>query len=637
MTMKRTVLALLSGIVQAVIPSIALGTIACSAAHSLTASLHGSTSSSSSSRSGSSSSDSSSSDSPSSMPTASQREQAEAEKSKAMDDENFRLTMKEIAEEMPGLAPDPGRDKAPVRPAPWCRAVKLKRNEYRPRTVAVEYELAKRDGFSKLIRAAALSCLWAKPPEMQVAASMIEQDWINLTGLSEPDAVESIAARIDADAWKADRQKLCSALTASKEDQGEDKAFTETRRALFGCPNDEPQWGEMRAPPDELLAFLDQSDAPPDELMRLSWLLARTKGGVDDDAQGDHRILSYVTDAYDFRALSPAAALKVLEAPPYAGNLYARVVVKESIGRARIQMATYEEAVKKRIKDPGWNELLVKAPQRAIEAYTASAARFKAEIARSNAFEHKVLGPSKRAAAGCEAQLRRDFLNVYRKLPHATDNEAKDSLSDPVASLLFRRLLVCMNIDGNDDLASDLTSQLLTQSRRSRGPRIAAYYGSLEALGKIKADRERFPIDAAALRAHGGSQDVLGNPAGGSSFPIEEKGVVKTVHKAADGLHIKFERSAHQEMTSSCTPTNRIVQIRSDGTVQYYMNCHDTGLITVNDTPAEIAIATELAEGIAPGMLMHFRVRLQSRGAYPMTVYTDKRKTKLVNYYGFGL
>jgi hypothetical protein len=313
------------------------------------------------------------------------------------------------------------------------------------------------------------------------------------------------------------------------------------------------------------------------------------------------------------------------------------VIVKESIGVARLQIATYEEQVKKRIRDPEWNELLVKAPQRAIEAYTASAARYRAEIARSNAFEHKVLGPSKRAGAGCEAQLRKDFLTVYRKLRHADENEAKDSLSDPVAGLLFERLLVCMKIDGNAELAADLFSQLATQSRRSRGPRIAAYYAGLEALGKIKADRERFPVDANAFLWVVGNQDVLAelSPGGRSTFPTEQKGIVKAIHKTAGGLRVRFEHSSHQEMTRSCTPTNRIVQIRSDGTVQYYMNCHDTGLITVNDTPDEITIPTELAEGIAPGMAMHFRVN-GSRVGYPIAAYADKRKTKLVNYHGFG-
>jgi hypothetical protein len=471
---------------------------------------------------------------------------------------------------------------------------------------------------------------------MQVAASMIEQDWINLTGLGEADAVESITARIDADAWKADQQKLCSALTVSDENVGEDRAFMKARQILFGCPNGYAQWGEAVSPPDHLQAFLDQSDAPPDELIRLSWILARTRVQFDE-TNTDHRVLTYVTDAHDFRALSPAAAQKELEAPPYAGNQYARVVVRESIGRARIGIAKFEDQVKKHIKDPEWNELLVRAPQRAIEGYTASAARYKAEIARSNAFEHKVLGPSKRAGAGCQDQLRKDFLTVYRKLPHASENEAKDSLSDPVAGLLFDRLLVCMKLHGNADLASDLAAKLVTESRRSRGVRIAAYYGGLEALGKIKADRERFPVDVNGLQSIVGNQDVLYqvSPGPASTFPTEEKGIVKAVRKAADGVHVRFEHSSYQVMTSSCTPTNRIVQIRSDGTVQYYMNCHDTGLKTVNDTPDEITIATELAEGIAPGMAMQFRVN-SSRVAYPMTAYADKRKTKLVNYFGFG-
>lgn len=647
MTMRRTLWAILTRTVRVVIPSIALGTIACSATHSLTASLHGSTSSSSSSPSSSSSSSPSSS-SPSSSsasssspiergPSREEREIEERERSKATDDNNFRAAMEDTAKRMPGLAPDPGRDKAPVRPAPWCAAVKLKRNEYRPYAMSQEYELAKKEGFPKLIKAAELNCLWAKAPEMQVAASMIEQDWINLTGLSEADAVVSIAARINADAWAADKQKLCSALTVSDEALGEDQTFMKTRQALFGCPNDNAQWGASTQPPESFLAFLDQSDAPADELLRISWILSRTRQEFND-TNANHLVVRYVTDAFDFRALSPAAALKALEAPPYAGNLYARVVVKESIGIARIQIATFEEQVKKRIKDPEWNELLVKAPQRAIEAYTASAARYKAEIARSNAFEHKVLGPSKRAGAGCEAQLRNDFLNAYRKLGHASENEAKESLSDPVAGLLFERLLVCIKLHGNADLASDLAYKLVGENRHSRGPRIAAYYGGLEALGKIKADRARFPVDTNAFLGILGDPDVLRevSPGKASPFPTEEKGIVKAARKAADGLHVKFEHSSHQEMTSSCTPTNRIVQIRSDGTVQYYMNCHDTGLVTVNDTPDEITIATELAEGIARGMIMHFRAN-SSRVAYPMTVYADKRKTKLVNYYGFGL
>jgi hypothetical protein len=180
MTMKKTLLAFLTGIMPAVIPSIALPLLACSAAHSLTASLHGSTSSSSASSSSASSSDASSAG-----PSA-------QEKRDAPDDNNSHPRMKELAERMPGLAPDPGRDTAPVRPPPWCGSVKLDPHMHPPQYVGTKYEGWKKNGFLALIEAAELSCHWAKAPEMQVAASMIEQTWINLTGLSEPDAVESI-------------------------------------------------------------------------------------------------------------------------------------------------------------------------------------------------------------------------------------------------------------------------------------------------------------------------------------------------------------------------------------------------------------------------------------------------------------
>src|SRR5262245_42228061 len=220
--------------------AIALGAIACSATHSLTASLRGSTSSSSSSPT-------SISNGPSSEPASNGG------------DDNLRIELKELGERMPGLAPDPGRDKAPVRPGPWCGAVKLNRNAYHTSSVAAAYEGAKSNGFLSLIKAAELSCIYTTAKVGQVASAMIEQAWINLTGLSEPDAVESITARINGDAWKADQQKLCGALTVSDETLGEDQTFMKTRQALFGCPNGYAQWGESNRPPDNLLSFLDQS------------------------------------------------------------------------------------------------------------------------------------------------------------------------------------------------------------------------------------------------------------------------------------------------------------------------------------------------------------------------------------------
>jgi hypothetical protein len=559
-------------------------------------------------------------------------------------DEDLPGRLEELGKRMPGVAPAPGRDQAPVRPAPWCEGLgRQVGRSSSPYAVSAAFEQAKTDGVLKLIEAARLSCDYATTPVGQQASTMIEQAWINLTGLSEADAVESITARVHEDRWDAEHQKLCEALPIPREVLGEELAFAKTRAILFGCPTGQPQWGSRASLPDDLIAFIDQSDVPADELVRLSRILERTFEPLNGTGF-DHRIAGYAIDAYDMRELA-AAKLKVMDAPPYAGNRYARVIVKESIGRMRIRIAALEAEVKKRSSDADWKELLVTAPQRGIEAYLAAAQGAAAQIARSNAFEHKAFGPSKRAAAGCLPELRKDFVEVYKKLPHDSPSQARESLSDPVASLLFGRLLVCMDLDGDADVHADVASEIYRKLgpdvRRARGLRTAAYYATLEALGKIRADRERFPLKPEDLTWVIGDLEVLHKlrPNRQTKFLTEQSGIVKSANKVANGLHVTFMTAKHQEMTRSCANTNRIVQLRSDGSIQYYQNCRDTGLVTVNDTPEEITIPAILADGIVAGRAIEFGVTFGhklERIAVPRVVYADKSKTKVVNYFGFA-
>ncbi|MEO7734617.1 MAG: hypothetical protein ABIY55_26915 [Kofleriaceae bacterium] len=554
------------------------------------------------------------------------------------DEENARSALKRLAVAMRGVAPDPGRDTAPVRPAPWCKGV-VRGIASSPLAVSAAFERWTTDGFLSLIKAARYSCDYTNEPAGQVASTMIEQTWINLTGLSEADAIESISARVRERSWEADHKKLCDALTVSDEVRGEDRAFMATRRILFGCPG-HAQWGEREELPSDLIAFIDQSDVPADELVRLSRILDRVSEPLNS-TNVDHQVVRYAIDAPDFRELA-AFTLNLLDAPPYAGNRYARVIAQESLGRARLGIATLEAEVKKRVSDADWKELLISAPQRGIEAYRAAAQAAAAPIARSNAFEHKAFGGSKRAVAGCLPELRKDFVEVYQKLPHASASQARESLSDPIASLLFGRLLVCMGLDGDVEVASEIYQRVAPDVRRARGVRTAAYYATLEALGKIRADRERFPLAPSDLAPVIGHLDVLHalRPNKRTSFDYEGSGIVKAVHKIAAGLHVTFVTSKHQEMSRSCTATNRIVQIRSDGSIQYYQNCRDTGLVTVNNTPEEITIPALLADHIVAGCAIEFGVtggHKLERIAVPRVVYADKAKKKVVNYVGFAL
>jgi hypothetical protein len=401
---------------------------------------------------------------------------ARAQGQEAMDtsQDPIKAELKQLGERMPGVAAEPGRDVAPVQKPAWCEAV-VERNAqaWRPLTLARTFESWKTNGVAGLVDAARISCIYGDDPNGQRAAAMIAQTWINLTGLGHADAVETLRARVDKESWERDHKKLCDALAISEEVRGEERAFMRARRVLFGCPRN-AQWAEGTHPPDELVAFLDQSSARTDELARLSLILDRSAVG-DGARTMDQAMSGYAIDSYDYRALSDGEALKMLDA--YPNNGYARAVVKESLARAHLGIAALDNEAKKRASDPDWNEILVAAPRRAVEAYVAEAQRYKAEIARSNEIEHKLLGPSKRAVAGCEPPLRSDFVTVLRKLDHGTLNAARESLSDPIAALLLSRLVACMAVDGDANLAAAIQAHLSRQlgllaQRRARRHRL---------------------------------------------------------------------------------------------------------------------------------------------------------------------
>ena len=179
------------------------------------------------------------------------------------------------AQEQVSVAPDPGRDKAPAHAAPWCSGIKSA-NEYHADSVrrGIESGLKYWNGLMQPAR----DLCNAKPDDavanQQVQA--IEQAWINITGLSEAQALKTFKARLAADKLKADKEKLCDALSISEEVEGEERAFMTARRVLFGCvqkgwADKQPIWADSgEHVPDDLVCFVDASSVEPDPLVRLA-------------------------------------------------------------------------------------------------------------------------------------------------------------------------------------------------------------------------------------------------------------------------------------------------------------------------------------------------------------------------------
>ncbi|NVB81214.1 MAG: hypothetical protein HOV81_22650 [Kofleriaceae bacterium] len=541
----------------------------------------------------------------------------------------------------------PGVDTAKLTAPTWCGVVKPE--EYRARG----FEGLFRDryfGVSSYGMAARIICQWPKDPAAGHAARALVQLYMNESGLSEARATELLALRAQEDLMSSGQKTLCSALAVSDEVGGEEKQFAKARKELFGCPSSTPAWIEPRPKTlswDTLTPYLDSSVDEPDVLVRTASVFNRSAGSLFASSAPEPKdaLLGYIADQIDYKAITEAAALKLLDQAPYKGNAYARLVALESVAKARLAAFRIGVLVEQKIKDEAWKELLVTAPQRGIENFEKAVAQWKGQIARSAAFEKTFWGPSRKAMQGCWATLRKDFLDVMKTMKHANENEAYESLNEPVPALLFGRLAACAQVEQDAAYAREL-GDLTNKVRYARGPRTAAYYAAVAALGDILADRAKFPVEARdlkGLQAKGELSDAA------SHLPDKEKSkvdrfnfddgeaTVKSVKKRGDDVEVSFVTTKEKIMSTSCTPTNRIMMFRSDGAPVYYDNCKNTGLVTVDSTPDPILVDAGLAEGIKPGMVVKFKAaEPRNRYALPVAVYADKKKTKLVSYYGLA-
>jgi hypothetical protein len=541
---------------------------------------------------------------------------------------------------------------------PWCKSIKdLHGSDDSAFYLASSLEQ------DNVMEAAPLTCLWPTDPAVAHAVQVILQSWMNSTGETQAEAIESLSIRLNKDKLKADGDKLCATLKPDAETDGEESQFIAAEMALYGCRygnTNSPLWqGNNTGVGWELFPFLDLSDSQPNELVRLAYLLTSQKYIFSKDRNYfDQALVSYVVTQFDFALLSSAGLTKALAEEPFKDNSYARTIGLESEAMARLAGNMIKKEVDARsAKDPDWKTVLVTAPQAGAKAWTEMAAKYKDQVAHSNAFEHKWYGPSKKAYAGCWKELHDDFLTVLKDQKHATENELKDSLQNPILSLLWGRLVACSSSDKDSAYTAELYF-VSDKIRPARGMRTAAYYAAAEAFGPIKSDREKFPVEAKDLASAlkikddlvtGGYRekkesqwDTMGFGTG-----YDGEGTVKSTKKIKQGLEVTFVGTKQQFMGRSCTPTNRIIQFRADGSPVYYENCHDTGLYWSDTTPANIVLPDpEWESVIKPGVVIGFRstrdaVKLggdkYERYGVPSTVYSDKSKKKLVGWMGFAM
>ena len=309
---------------------------------------------------------------------------------------------------------------------------------------------------------------------------------------------------------------------------------------------------------------------------------------------------------------------------------------------------SFEDAVNKQIeKEPAWKDLLVTAPQKAAAAYLAEANELAAQLQRSAQFEQAAFGPSRKAIADCYPTLAKDLAGVLKPMKKDTATELVAAMNKSnVAGLLFRRVQACVAGSGDASQAVEMTR--LAGLRVIRGPRQAAYFAMIDALGTIRADRAKFAIEEGDIPFD--RDDILetltnelarnGKSAGIGNYHVwTGKGVVKSAKKAKDGsLAVVFATDKQQIWEQSCKQLGRIVMFDHDGRPIYDQSCSGK-VVTADVSPDPITVPAHLSEGIKPGRLITFGVSnsQEKRISMPLEVYADKKGKKLVAWYGIAL
>lgn len=418
-------------------------------------------------------------------------------------------------------------------------------------------------------------------------------------------------------------------------------------RRFFGCH--ESAGGELWSGGsvgmrDRVGFYMDADPRLESEIIRLYWLFATTRtpreGLPTTEPSGNAALLEYAVAASDFAKIDEAALDKQLGAAPFAGNDYARAVVRESVAVLKWRRQRFEQAIDKITRDDAdYREIFLEAPKRAFAEWEKIFAPWQAELDRSMAFERKLSLPSPKALAGCVPELQKDAHKLIKSYKSKDYNELLDkTAADPIASLLLSRLAICYaaeNVKGGAGAFRDLVKQ----GRDLRGPRSFAYYTMVDAITETLKTRPRplvslssFPFESTTLVNIYGLDFTF---SGGMSRAPErsgDSGTVKAVKKTADGLEVVFKAQKEKYPEYNCVSTNKPIRIAPDGTIEYQQNCKPTGKMTsVDRTPQPFAVSPLLAAEIKPGAYV-----VSSSGSVP---YVKKKAAarEIMTFFGFTL
>lgn len=540
------------------------------------------------------------------------------------------------------LPPPPGVETVkPMKPT-WCAG-------YKPRPWLpgnLVYDDVDRLGYSEelLEQIAQLACDRPDEPGRQQWIAFYRQGWLNIVGTSEKEDRAAMAARMSLRAARDAAAARCAPMYADKGLSPADAVFTRLRATAVGCygPPTEITDGNSNAFGLSGASYwLDRAAEPPDELVRLSWVLRCLNPGasnVDPDSI-DRALGRWSMCGMDAARLDRKKFDK--EVAALGLDPLGQVRAREAFAYTRLLVASYQAALTRlRAKDPAYGRIL-DAAARGFADWVALRREHAAVLDQAFAMEDAFRDADPRTIGDCSGSLRKALQDHVAAVAPKTKDELVDALNDDVGQPVLKALIACDSMQGRYAL-SDTEHALLGSGRTRRGPRTAAFWATLDVVSEIAAEKFRFPVQPGNFGGPLPDRGAWMVAAWESTFnqihwDRDQKGQVATVKAQGDGVMVTFKTRSWKEPVWKCKETNRVDRITPDGRVEYRQSCVAAGTQVVKETPRPAWIRKDLAAGIKPGVFVTMRLdtKPEPDQGYPLSVHADAGQTRLVQYQGF--
>ncbi|MEM7135747.1 MAG: hypothetical protein AAF500_04160 [Myxococcota bacterium] len=485
------------------------------------------------------------------------------------------------------------------------------------------------------------ACDFQGDPAFEEAVGYAVQLWANDTGQSREDAIESIVLRADQERWKSGLEQGCQRLTVDEEASPEEETKVRAAREAVGCN----AGGNI----SDIEWYIDTGDQPSSELLRLYYTLQCVRpfdGGFD--ANQKQQWVKIGVCGPDVRALDVAKVNQETSGMPAPLQANAR----ENVAAVKARFADLDRVARpKADSDPDYKKLLYDAPQAGWDAWVAQYKKYKKAMDATYAFETDMFGPRVDTYKYCYKDLEPGVASFFKSSKFKNREQVVAAMKGPIGYTLMSSLGSCYAVTGPWDAGVALLNAT-KESRVWRGPRAAAGYAMVDAASDIAANRPRFPLDPkwfypdlANYTVREARRGERSNVPNNGNFPDVAEGVIRTAKtwsKQKDATKVEFKTETWMEKVVMCQDTNKIDRIEN-GKVFYRKKCQSKGNQKKQFTPKTTLFWKWSTKGMKPNAFVVMEVPPGSeygdrmRWGYPVEVYANKKKTKLVSMYGFPL